>query len=422
MSDLASLLRHSQRIVFEAVRTTAEEMRQPAYIVGGAIRDWLLGLETIDDLDFVVEGDAIAFAEALRREQGGEVLVHPKFGTATWKLNEVSADIAMARRETYAHPAALPDVSPAGIETDLQRRDFTINAIALRLSDGALFDPLNGQADLRAGLVRVIHGRSFIDDPTRMLRGARYAARFGFALEPSTHEALVGGLQYVRSLSGERMKYDLGLIFEDAWPEKALNLLTEWGVFRAVGIPVPEPDRLTERFAQARERLAGDEWNLDSLGMSWPDLLHAIGWGALTYNAGQLGISRWAEWIPFEAHVRDALISLGALGTLASAQFRSRRSRQSDLLHNFSGLALFLGYLFERDALKYKAMMCEWKDWRWVKPVTTGDDLRALGLSPGPDYARILQRLRKAWLDDEVKSYAEERALLQKLIAAEGSW
>lgn len=422
MSDLISLLAPAQRHAFDSIRTAAAAQNIRAFLVGGAIRDWLLGLASIDDLDFVVEGDAIAFAEMLRQEQGGEVHAHPKFGTATWRLGDVSVDVTMARRETYAHPAALPDVSPAALEIDLQRRDFTINAIAMRLSDGALLDPLDGQADLRAKLMRVIHERSFTDDPTRMLRGARYAARFDFALESGARDALAGGLQYVRSLSGERMKYDLELIFEDAWPEKALNLLTEWGVFRAVGIPVPEPERLKERFAQVRERLAGSEWNLDSLDLSRHDLMRVIGWGALTYNVGQLGISRWSDWIPFEHHVRDALISLGALGTLASAQFRARRSRQSDLLHNFSGPALFLGYLFERETLKYKAMLCEWKDWRWVKPVTTGDDLRALGLSPGPEYARILQRLRKAWLDDEVKSYAEERALLQKLIATEGSW
>jgi hypothetical protein len=408
--------------VFDAIRDAADEIDTRVYLVGGAVRDWLLGLDAIDDLDFVVEGDAIAFVEELSRQRGGDVQTYPKFGTATWHLNGVSADIAMARRETYAHPAALPAVEPCDIETDLQRRDFTINAIAMRLRDFALIDPLAGQADLRAGMMRVIHARSFVDDPTRMLRGARYTARFDFDLEQDTQSALAEGLQYFRSLSGERVKYDLELNFEGPWPEKALNLLTEWGVFRAASIPAPEPGRLTERFALARARLAEGEWNLESLGMSGHDLTSAVGWGALTYNAGQLGVSRWAGWIPFEAQVRDALISLGALGTLSSTQFRSRRSRQSDLLRDFSGLALFLGYLFERETLKYKAMLCEWKDWRWVKPVTAGDDLRALGLTPGPQYSTLLTRLRKAWLDDEVKSYAEERALLQTLIETEGSW
>jgi tRNA nucleotidyltransferase/poly(A) polymerase len=252
-----------------------------------------------------------------------------------------------------------------------------------------------------------------------MLRGARYAARFDFALEPATHASLQDGLQYFRALSGERVKYDLELTFDNHAPEGALARLGEWGVFKAAGIPTPTGQSLAERFTQARETLAAGEWNLESLEMSGQDLMHAIGWGALTYNVGQLAISRWAEWIPFEHHVRDALISLGPLSTLSSASFRARRSRQSELLHEFSGLALFLGHLFDRNTLKRKAMVCEWKDWRWVKPVTTGEDLIARGLPPGPAYAKLLARLRKAWLDDEIKSYAEEQALLEKLLSEE---
>lgn len=417
MTDITSLLQPEQRELYHAIRRTADDLGMPAYIVGGAVRDWLLGMDAIDDLDFVVEGDAIAFAHALRERRGGAVREYPKFGTATWHDDRVSADLAMARRETYAHPAALPTVSPAHLEIDLRRRDFTINAMAMRLADGAVIDPLGGQADLRAGLMRVIHERSFVDDPTRMLRGARYAARFDFDLAPGTSESMVAGLPHFRALSGERVKYDLELIFENHAPERALARLGEWGVFRAAGIPVPERVALFERFAQARSVLAEGEWVLESLAMSDSDLVRAIGWGALTYNVGQLGVSRWAEWIPFEHHVRDALVSLGLLGTLTSAAFRARRSAQSDLLSEFSGLALFLGHLFERNVLKRKAMVCEWKDWRWVKPVTTGDDLLALGLPPGPAYATLLARLRRAWLDDDVKSYTEEQALLTKLVS-----
>lgn len=417
---LTSLLKPQQREVFDAIRATADEAETPAFLVGGAVRDWLLQLDAIDDLDFVIVGDAIAFAQSLQRRHGGDLQPYPKFGTATWHLNGVSVDMAMARRETYAQPAALPTVQPSDLETDLRRRDFTINAMAMRLSDFALLDPLRGQEDLQHGLMRAIHARSFVDDPTRMLRGARYAARFKFELEPETRAALEAGLPHVRALSGERMKYDFELIFEDREPERALTLLREWGVFKVAAIPVPEANPLTHRFQQARELIFAGQWNLASLQINSADLLHAIGWGALIYNMGQLGVSRWVEWIPFEHHVRDALINLGPLSTLSSAAFRARRSQVSDLLREFSGLALFLGYLFETNTLKRDAMLCEWKDWRWVKPVTTGDDLRALGLPPGPVYTKTLARLRKAWLDDEVKSYAEEQALLQKLIETEG--
>jgi tRNA nucleotidyltransferase (CCA-adding enzyme) len=418
MAEISSLLQPAQRDLFDVIRTASEELSTPVYVVGGAVRDWLLGLDAIDDLDFVVEGDAIAFAHALRARRGGEVREYTKFGTATWHSESASVDLAMARSETYAHPAALPAVSPAKLEVDLRRRDFTINAMAMRLTDGAVIDPLGGLTDLRSGVMRVIHARSFVDDPTRMLRGARYAARFDFSLAPETDASMAAGLPHFRALSGERVKYDLELIFENHAPERALARLGSWGVFRAAGIPIPEPGALFERFAQARETLRENEWVLGSLGMSGRDLVRAIGWGALTYNIGQLAVSRWTDWIPFEHHVRDALVSLGALSTLSSATFRARRSRQSELLHEFSGLALFLGHLFDHSVLKRKAMVCEWKDWRWVKPVTSGEDLLALGLPPGPAYAKLLTRLRQAWLDDEVKSYADEQALLTKLMAA----
>lgn len=420
MSDLTSLLKPEQRTVFEAIRTVAAEANVPAYLVGGAVRDWLLQLPEIDDLDFVVEGNAIALAEQLRGRYAGEVQPYPKFGTATWHLNGVAVDLAMARRETYARPAALPDVSPSDLATDLRRRDFTINAMAMRLDDLALIDPLDGQKDLQCGVMRVIHPRSFVDDPTRMLRGARYAARFKFELEPATRLALADGLPHVRALSGERVKYDLELIFTDRQPEHALALLRAWGVFAAISIPVPEDDQLAHRFQRAREAIVAQEWPLESLGMSPVELMQAIGWGALTYNVGQLGIGRWVEWIPFEHHVRDALIDLGPLSSLTASAFYARRSRLSELLHRFSGLTLFLAYLFETSKVKREVLLCEWKDWRWVKPVTTGDDLKAMGVPPGPAYGRILQRLRAAWLDDEVQSYAEEQRLLERLIEVEG--
>ena len=157
------------------------------YLVGGAVRDLLLGAERAD-LDVVVEKDARGLAAAL----GGELVEHERFSTAKVALgDDLDIDIARARTETYDHPGALPEVHPADVETDLGRRDFTINAMAVPITgDAELIDPHGGLEDLRAGVLRVLHDGSFADDPTRGLRGARYAARLGLALDPETERLL----------------------------------------------------------------------------------------------------------------------------------------------------------------------------------------------------------------------------------------
>ena len=165
------------------------------YLVGGAVRDLLLGGRPLD-LDLVVEGDAAAFAASL----GGELKVHDRFGTSTVTLDGFSYDIARARRETYAHPGALPDVAPAPLAEDLERRDFTVNTLALALAGdraGELHSVPPALEDLDARRLRVLHDQSFIDDPTRLFRLVRYATRLGFEIEPHTRalaeRAIAGG-------------------------------------------------------------------------------------------------------------------------------------------------------------------------------------------------------------------------------------
>lgn len=413
---LAALLSPAQQRVVVAVRATAEREAVPAYLVGGAVRDWLLS-RRIDDLDFAVEGDAIAFTRALVRAHGGEMQSHERFRTATWVAQGQSVDVVTARAETYARPAALPQVRPASITDDLLRRDFSVDALALALRDNRLIDVCDGQGDLRRRLIRALHARSFIDDPTRTFRAARYAARLDFAVEAETRAWIDRGLPHVGALSGERVKYDLELIFLEQAPARPLALLREWGVFRAVGIPTPEDDALTVRFARLANALLTGNWDVASLDMSIDTLRRAAGWGALTYNLGQLSVSRWIDWIPFTAHLRDALISLGTLSTLNADAFHAPPSRQSELLSPFSGLALWMGWLFDRSLLKQQAMWNEWHIWRRTQPVTTGEMLKARGLPPGPRYGQVLHQLRNAWIDGEITTPAEEDGLLDRLLA-----
>ena len=192
------------------------------HVVGGAVRDALLG-HVPRELDFVVEGRAEPVARRVARRLGGEVVVHDRFGTATVRAPAAVFDIVSARTETYPAPGALPDVRVgASIEEDLARRDFTVNAIALRLSDGALQSVDGARDDLEAGVLRVLHARSFEDDPTRLLRLARYAARLGFEPDPET-DALAAAAT-VDTVSGGRLGSELRLLLREPQPEALLAL------------------------------------------------------------------------------------------------------------------------------------------------------------------------------------------------------
>ncbi|HEU5104330.1 MAG TPA: hypothetical protein VFU11_00660, partial [Solirubrobacterales bacterium] len=221
MDDLSAALRDAYPEL-EVVRERAEE---PVYLVGGAVRDLLLGRPRAD-VDLVVVGDVAALAERL----GGADAEHERFGTVKVEVDGHEIDIATARTETYPEPGALPVVAPAGdIEADLGRRDFTINAIAIPLGDEPLLiDPHGGEGDLGRGLLRVLHPRSFEDDPTRAIRAARYAARFGFKLEPETEELLRAA--DLTTVSADRRRAELERLAAEASAPRGFELLGEWGL------------------------------------------------------------------------------------------------------------------------------------------------------------------------------------------------
>ncbi len=421
MRALADLLSSGQRAALESIRARCADRGWRAYIVGGAVRDWLLGATVITDLDIAVDGDAGALARELRDRDGGEMTLHARFNTATWLAGGEVIDLAMTRVERYPRPAALPVVRPAPIDADLGRRDFSINAIAMSLDDighagAALIDPHGGRADLDARALRVLHPASFEDDPTRLLRGARYAARLAFDVTPETDALARASSARLRDVSGERLKYDTELIFCDAQPARALAQLADWGVFRGLGIPIPDDARLRERFARIAETLGSDDPAFASLGRTQRMLLTTAGWGALMYHQGQLAASQWLGRIPFESAVREALAAIGPLSALDARLFTQPVSRQSALLATFDELALLLGFLFDPSPDKRRAMHSEWRVWRGVQPVTTGADLLAREVPPGRHYKTILDALRAAWLDGEVQTVEQEQRLLEALL------
>jgi tRNA nucleotidyltransferase (CCA-adding enzyme) len=276
------------------------------YLVGGAVRDLLLGRERAD-VDLVVVGDAAALAARL----GAETVEHERFATAKAHLDGHEIDIATARRESYPHPGALPEVEPASsIEADLGRRDFTVNAMAVPLGDESqLIDPYGGRADLEAGLLRVLHEHSFSDDPTRALRAARYASRFGFELAPETAELIRRA--DLDTVSAERREAELLRLAGEPTAPRGFAALADWGLveLRPGGVELASrvsqlleqpPWQLVAERSQAVHAAAvgepGREVELAAADPQRPSDAVAL---ALAHRAVELALARalGAEWL-----------------------------------------------------------------------------------------------------------------------------
>ena len=217
--------------IIEIVEKIADKLKVRAYIVGGPVRDKLLGIENLD-LDFVVEADGIKFAEALNKTLKGKLTVYKAFGTATIELKGKRIDIVTARKETYKRPAAYPAVKPGRIKDDLFRRDFTINAMAIAVNKkglGRLVDFYNGRKDLKKRLIRVLHDKSFMDDPTRIFRAVRFSVRFGFKIEPHTKklmkEAVSDGL--LGEVNAGRIRKEVESFLKEKNPKKCLDIFSK---------------------------------------------------------------------------------------------------------------------------------------------------------------------------------------------------
>jgi tRNA nucleotidyltransferase (CCA-adding enzyme) len=357
------------------------------WVVGGAVRDLLLGIEP-RELDLVVEGDAVPVARRAAQRLGGEVVVHERFGTATVSGGGVAFDLASARRERYVRPGALPDVElGASLADDLERRDFTVNTLALRLADGARTGWPGAEEDLAGRLLRVLHDKSFRDDPTRLLRLARYAARLGFEAEPWTGAlaaaAVTGGA--VGTVTGERLGAELRLAGGEPQPA-ALAELERWGLGAAL-LPAFDVDAaLVERaVAVCDEGEAGG-------GPARPraDLV-ALGAAVRRADPGELAV-RLRE-LAFPASEAAAIVGCAGIEALV-AELEGAPASAADLALRRRPL--------EAAALAAASGSAPAHDWlvrgRHARLEITGDDLLAAGLR-GPAVGLALQAARAALLD-----------------------
>ncbi len=399
----------------------AQQLRLPLYVVGGVPRDLILG-GPISDLDLTVEGDAQALAKLLRSKYGGKLTLHGKFGTAKWEspdsrtvnpdagLQNPTIDLITARWETYRHPAALPTVKPGTIGDDLRRRDFTINAIAIRLDEpytGEVRDDFEGWKDIEAGIVRVLHGESFLDDPTRMYRAVRYEQRYGFQIAGETAALIPPARPVVGKLSAQRIRHELDLILDEPRAEAMLSRLAELDLL----VPI-HPALVYDRAAAQRlSRVAPDSF------VSLPELpMLELRWLSWLMGLTQLEIKALNSRLHFEGALFRALLAAADLwaevGGLAGS-VPSRWVERLDLAPLISVYAVCLS----SPAGQVRAALEEYLTrWRHIRPKTNGDDLKRLGVRPGAAYRKILGELRRAWLDGELSSEEQEDEYLQRLL------
>jgi len=239
----------------QAAGQVAQRQGESLYLVGGVVRDLLLG-QTNLDLDLVVEGDAISLAQQLAPITQAKLRLHPRFNTAKLQWDKWSVDLATARSETYARPGALPSVKPSSLSNDLARRDFTINTMAIHLNlsyYGELIDLYRSRDDLEHRLIRVLHEKSFIDDATRIWRGLRYEQRLDFHLERKTLELLKRDIPMLDTISSDRIRHELELILKEKYPEKVLCRAEELGVLPTLCPALKGNGWLIEKFEQARQ-------------------------------------------------------------------------------------------------------------------------------------------------------------------------
>jgi tRNA nucleotidyltransferase (CCA-adding enzyme) len=403
----------------------------PIYMVGGSVRDLILG-RAIGDFDLTIEGDAGALAESILRRLGGKITVHSKFRTARWTLTEstverlgvpmfeadnlpLNLDFVSARSETYAHPGALPTIKRSGIEDDLHRRDFTINAMAVRLDGihfGELVDPLNGQKDIENKLIRMLHKRSFIDDPTRMFRAIRYSMRYQFNLETDTRNALYDNeaRNVLSQLSGERIRHEFDLIFEEERPVLSLAALDDASGLTRVIHPALENGRPM--------LLSYMKYPSDDFGkFDIPEILsfrQTLGWVLYLLHLPETDIDSVAERLAFPTLLTRSVRAVAKLTKDISLFKDWRPSQWTFYLDEIPSIAIYAVWLISPGNESLSKYLTKW---RYVKPFTTGDELKQLGLEPGPRYKEILFRLRIAWLDGDVKTREKELELRDRLVA-----
>jgi tRNA nucleotidyltransferase (CCA-adding enzyme) len=410
---IAGELERLERLVpvFEAVAAVSEPY-DGVYLVGGTVRDILLGEQSFD-VDIAVEGDAIALADALARELRGRVKAHRKFGTAVVLYGGGErVDVVTARTEFYDAPAALPTVEHATIREDLFRRDFTINAMAVSLKGddfGRLVDPFGGRRDLEERTIRVLHNLSFIDDPTRIFRAIRYESRLGFRMNEHTQRLARGCIEMglVGDLSSARLRDELTALLDEEHVADSIRRLASLEADRAIHPHLAADEEAVELLARAkavrdRFRLPVPDWRL--------------GLAVLARRMPPDELFDWLARLKVRRSDAERIANAVTVGPRLVERLRDRTPDPSEIV------ALAEPYapdapLFALALAELKPLEDYFERLRRVRLEISGSDLAELGLRESPRVGEILGELRRRKLNGQLDGRESELAAARELIA-----
>jgi tRNA nucleotidyltransferase (CCA-adding enzyme) len=420
--------RLSQRFqtILKDIGNVAEKMGYNVYVVGGFVRDLLLNRKN-EDIDIVVEGDGILFAKKYAKHANARIHPHEKFGTAVVIFpDDFKIDVATARTEHYASPAALPTVEKSSIKLDLYRRDFTINTLVIHLNGdnfGTLIDFFGAYQDLKEKVVRVLHNLSLVEDPTRVFRAIRFEQRFGFHIGKLTDHLIKNAVQmkFIKQLGGRRVFSEIRQILQEDNPLPAIQRMNDYEILQMIDIQLnPKMIKCVEAIKKV---LAWHELLfIDETYVKW-----AVYFMGLIHNTRLESIQKICDYLDLSQQYRQMFCKdkHQAQLLLRSLETTKKQIKNSELYHRIkyykTEVILFMMAYAKKDIV-VRMLSHYHSRLKRMKPFITGKDLKQLGLEPGPLYSKVLEAVLNARMDnlvdtreDEitfVKSYMLEHQLL----------